>query len=89
MEKKIQTIKINNQFSFKSSDRLGKGAFGQIFKGINIKTQEEIAIKIESKNIETPQLLHEYKILKLFQNTPCFPKIYLFTQLDDTLVLIM
>jgi len=36
MEKKIQTIKINNQFSFKSSDRLGKGAFGQIFKGINI-----------------------------------------------------
>ena len=89
MEKKIQTVKINNQFSFKSSDRLGKGSFGQIFKGINIKTQEEVAIKIESTKIEIPQLLHEYKILKLFQNTPCFPKIYLFTQLDDTLVMIM
>ena len=30
-----EEIKIKNQFSFKSSDRLGDGAFGQIFKGKN------------------------------------------------------
>ena len=65
---KPQEIKINNQYSFKSNDRLGSGSFGQIFKGMNIKTREEVAIKIESTNIETPQLLHEYKILKNFQN---------------------
>ena len=86
---KIQEIKINNQYSFKSNDRLGSGSFGQIFKGMNIKTREEVAIKIESTNIETPQLLHEYKILKNFQNIKGFPQIYLYTPLDDTLVMIM
>ena len=86
---KIQEIKINNQYSFKSNDRLGSGSFGQIFKGMNIKTKEEVAIKIESTNIETPQLLHEYKILKNFQNIKGFPQIFLFTPLDDTLVMIM
>ena len=86
---KIQEIKINNQYSFKSNDRLGSGSFGQIFKGMNIKTREEVAIKIESTNIETPQLFHEYKILKNFQNIKGFPQIYLYTPLDDTLVMIM
>ena len=86
---KIQEIKINNLYSFKSNDRLGSGSFGQIFKGMNIKTREEVAIKIESTNIETPQLLHEYKILKNFQNIKGFPQIYLYTPLDDTLVMIM
>lgn len=51
---KVETVKIKNQYSFKSTDRLGGGSFGQIYKGINIKTKEEVAIKIESKNIETP-----------------------------------
>ena len=86
---KPQEIRINNQYSFKSNDRLGSGSFGQIFKGINLKTREEVAIKIESTKIETPQLLHEYKILKNFQNIIGFPQIYSFSPLDDTLVMIM
>ena len=84
-----EEIKIKNQFSFKSSDRLGDGAFGQIFKGINIKTKEEVAIKIESKNSPTPLLLHEYKILKSLSDCENFPKIFLITPLEDVLILIM
>ena len=86
---KVEEVKIKNQYSFKSTDRLGGGSFGQIFKGINIKTKEEVAIKIESKNIETPQLLHESKILKLLKDNEGFPKVYLLTPLDDVLIMVM
>ena len=86
---KVETIKIKNQYSFKSTDRLGGGSFGQIYKGINIKTKEEVAIKIESKNIETPQLIHESKILKSLKDNEGFPKVYLVTPLDDVLIMVM
>ena len=86
---KVEEVKIKNQYSFKSTDRLGGGSFGQIYKGINIKTKEEVAIKIESKNIETPQLLHESKILKTLKDYEGFPKVFLITPLDDVLVLVM
>ena len=86
---KVEVVKIKNQYSFKSTDRLGGGSFGQIYKGINLKTKEEVAIKIESKNIETPQLIHESKILKALNNNDGFPKVYLVTPLDDVLIMVM
>ena len=86
---KVEIVKIKNQYSFKSTDRLGGGSFGQIYKGINLKTKEEVAIKIESKNIETPQLIHESKILKALNDNDGFPKVYLVTPLDDVLIMVM
>ena len=82
-------IKINNQFLLFPNSRLGSGSFGQIFKGINIKTKEDVAVKIESTNIKTPQLLHEYKILRTLKDGEGFPQIYLFTPFNDTLVMVM
>ena len=84
-----EEIKIKNQYSFKSTDRLGGGTFGQIFKGINLKTKEEVAVKIESKNSPTPLLIHESKILKSLSDCENFPKIFLLTPLEDVLILIM
>ena len=46
---------------------LGSGSFGVIYSGVNNKTKEEVAIKIESLNTNTPQLLYESKILKILQ----------------------
>ena len=34
-------------------DKLGAGQFGEIFKGINIRTSEVVAIKIELKENDT------------------------------------
>ena len=31
---------------FKLLKKLGNGAFGDIFKGLNIKTNEEVAVKL-------------------------------------------
>jgi casein kinase 1 len=60
-------IKIGNMFSMLTHDRLGGGAFGEIYKGYNMKTKEEVAVKIESHKSKTPQLNYESKILKLLQ----------------------
>jgi serine/threonine protein kinase len=61
---------------------------GDLF-GVTLKTKEEVAIKIESKNIETPQLIHESKILTALNNNDGFPKVYLVTPLDDVLIMVM
>ena len=37
------------------------------YKGYNIKTNEEVAIKMESQKNKTPQLNYESKILKVLQ----------------------
>ena len=37
-------LKIGNKY--KVLKRLGKGAFGDIYAGVNIKTNEEVAIKL-------------------------------------------
>lgn len=42
---------------YKLTKRIGNGSFGEIYKGINVRTGEEVAIKVES--IDSP-----YKILK-------------------------
>ena len=42
---------------YKLTSRIGNGSFGEIYKGINVRTGEEVAIKVES--VDSP-----YKILK-------------------------
>lgn len=60
-------VKIGNTFSIYMNKKIGSGAFGEIFKGMNIKTNEEVAIKVESNKTQTPQLNYEAKILKVLQ----------------------
>ena len=60
-------VKIGNMFSIFMNKKLGSGAFGEIYKGVNLKTNDEVAIKLESVKSKTPQLNYESKILKLLQ----------------------
>jgi len=53
-------LKINK--TFKLTRKLGSGAFGEIFHGINLKTNEEVAIKLEHTNTKHPQLFYEAKL---------------------------
>ena len=55
------------EFTINSQKMLGCGSFGVIYSGINNKTKEEVAIKIESLSTKTPQLIYESKILKILQ----------------------
>ncbi len=42
-------LRVGGKYKF--TKKLGNGAFGDIFSGINIKTNEEVAIKLVSLQI--------------------------------------
>ena len=47
--------------------KIGGGAFGDIFAGFDSVTDEEVAFKLEDRDVRQPQLPHEacmYKLLK-------------------------
>ena len=59
-------------------DKLGAGQFGEIFKGINIRTSEVVAIKIELKENDTKMLKREtqiYQYLHSGGNAPGFAQL--------------
>jgi casein kinase 1/casein kinase 1 epsilon len=45
-------VKIGS--SFKLTKKIGSGAFGEIFHAINIKTNMEVAVKLEPVNTKHP-----------------------------------
>lgn len=57
---------------YKITKRLGAGAFGDIFAGVNIKTNEEVAIKLEPIAALRPQLQYEAKIYQRMQGNRKF-----------------
>lgn len=50
--------------------RIGAGSFGDIYLGVNIHTNEEVAIKLESIKTKHPQLLYESKIYRYLNISP-------------------
>ena len=56
--------------------RIGSGAFGDIYKGKNIKLNQEVAIKLEPKRTDSPQLFYEAKLYLAFQGGVGIPKLY-------------
>ena len=68
---------MDKNFTIIVNKQLGKGGFGQIYLGRNIKENKKIAIKVE----ETSNRSHlhlEYEILKEIQGGVGIPKIYKF-----------
>ena len=66
------TIIIGNKYEI--INELGKGSFGKVFKGKNIRSNDEVAIKIQHKGI-TEILKHEAKIYKYLQDISGVPMI--------------
>ena len=70
----VRKMSLVVEGKYKITSKLGEGSFGKIFKGINVNTKEEIAIKIE-KSTESSLLKTEAKIYKLLDNTKGLPKL--------------
>ena len=68
--------------------QLGKGGFGQIYKGEHIKSHTPLGIKVEIINSH-PHLESEYNILNLLQGGIGIPKIYKFINTKEKNYLIM
>ena len=64
---------INNKY--KILEKIGEGAFGSIYKGQNIRTQELVAIKVEPITNETKLLKNESIIYQYLNNIPGIPSV--------------
>ena len=80
---------IDDTYKILTDKRLGGGSFGHVYKWLNIKTNKEYSIKIESNDNTNPQLLHEYKILKSLEGNEGIPTTYLFKNIGGESILIM
>ena len=67
--------RLDKDFTIFTSKQLGKGGFGQIYLGRNIKDNNEVAIKVEEKN-ERSHLNMEYQILKEMQGGEGIAQVY-------------
>jgi casein kinase 1 len=67
--------------NYKLGAKIGFGSFGQIYSAVNIKTQQDVAIKVEDVNTRAPQLIYEAKLYQAIHgdgSEPAegFPKIH-------------
>jgi len=60
---------------YKIIQEIGSGSFGSIFEGINIRTSEKVAIKIEAISHDLKLLKHESNIYRILGNIDGIPKI--------------
>jgi serine/threonine protein kinase len=59
----MSELKIGGKY--KIDKKIGSGSFGDIYRGTNILTGEEVAIKLENVKSRHPQLFYEVKVYKL------------------------
>lgn len=67
---------INSKYVFER--KIGKGSFGCIYQGLNIITQENVAIKYEATTCAQPTLVWESKILNHLSGIPGVVKLRYF-----------
>lgn len=60
---------------YKVIKQIGSGSFGSIFEGINIRTSEKVAIKMEVISDELKLLKHESNIYRILSSVDGIPKI--------------
>lgn len=70
---------------------IGSGKFGEVYKGINDKTGEQVAIKLESPGTSMKLIKHETTILKYLYDHGCrnIPMVYWFGIWNHYSVLVM
>jgi serine/threonine protein kinase len=68
---------------YKIINKMGEGNFGTIFKGCNIRTGEEVAIKTEPLDSVSSILKKEAQIYQYIGKTAGFPQVKWFG-VDDT-----
>ena len=64
---------INNKYLLMGE--IGKGSFGSIYKGKNIRTNEEVAVKREYIHDQLKLLKNESKIYQYLNGCNCVPNV--------------
>jgi casein kinase 1 len=69
---------VGNKTIYRLVKRLGGGAFGEIYTGLNTATNTPVAIKAERIDAPAPQLFFEYERYKKMIGIKGFPRLYFF-----------
>lgn len=70
----MQEIRVGGKY--KILKKIGSGSFGEIFEGVNLENNENIAIKLEKVNTRHPQLIYESKLIKILQGGTGIPAVH-------------
>lgn len=74
---------------YRLQHKLGSGAFGDIYHGVNIRTNEEVAVKLESVRTKHPQLVYETKVYRVLAGGDGIPNVHWFGVEGDYNVMVM
>ena len=69
-------IPIAEVFLLNAKKKLGSGAFGEIYYGINRKNKANVAIKLEPTKAKHPQIYSESKLYQALQSGVGIPELY-------------
>ena len=53
---------------FKILRKIGNGSFGDVHRGLDVTTNESVAIKIETKDLKHSRLKREYELYDLLKD---------------------
>lgn len=72
----MELLSIAKKYVIK--EKIGKGKFGEVYKGMNEKTREFVAMKLEDSKTRTKLLKHETTLLKYLYDHDCrnIPTVY-------------
>lgn len=62
--------------NFELIRKIGAGSFGQIYIGEDVRNNKKVAIKLESRKTNVPQLSYESKLYVLFSGCPSVPRLH-------------
>lgn len=82
-----RTVRIANRYLV--LEKIGSGAFGEIYRGLNLITNGEVAVKVESRGCPHPQLEYEGKVYKCLEGTPGIPRVHYFAVVHEHNAMVM
>jgi len=74
---------------YRLGHKIGSGSFGDIYRGTNIHSGDEVAIKLETIRSRHPQLAYEYKVYRVLSGGVGVPNVYWFGKEGDYNVMVM
>ncbi|KAH9954503.1 kinase-like protein [Lactifluus volemus] len=65
---------------FRVGKKIGEGSFGVVFEGVNLISNQPVAIKFEPRKSDAPQLRDEYRSYRTLNGTLGVPQVHHFGQ---------